>query len=161
MAVALKTFYTISVTGWTVRGGEESLHVEIKIDAACTEPKIVVLTDRITDEVSDIVKRLSEDTPQILSGFRDDTLEILEQNDVYRFYASLDHHEAKGLMRELEDRLDKNRFVRISNSEIVNIQKVRRFDLSLTGTICISLSNGTVTYVSRRYVRKIKQVLGI
>ena len=170
MAAALKTFYTISVTGWTVRGGEESLHVEIKIDAACTEPKIVVLTDRITDEVSDIVKRLSEDTPQILSGFRDDTLEILEQNDVYRFYASAGKIYAETdrgaytlrlRLYELEDRLDKNRFVRISNSEIVNIQKVRRFDLSLTGTICISLSNGTVTYVSRRYVRKIKQVLGI
>ena len=35
------------------------------------------------------------------------------------------------------------------------------FDLSFAGTICVSLSNGTVTYVSRRYVAKIKQLLGI
>ncbi len=146
------------------------MQVEIKIDAACTEPKIIVLTDHITDEVSDIVKKLSDDTPQILSGFRDDTLEILEQNDIYRFYASAGKIYAeteKGeytlrlRLYELEDRLDKNRFVRISNSEIVNIQKVQNFDLSFTGTICVSLSNGIVTYVSRRYVHKIKQVLGI
>ena len=62
---------------------------------------------------------------------------------------------------ELEERLDQNRFVRISNSEIINLKKVKRFDLSLTGTICVSLSDGAVTYVSRRYVSKIKQVLGV
>ena len=146
------------------------MQVEIKIDTACTEPKIIVLTDRITDEVSDIVKKLSDDAPQILSGFRENTLEILEQNDIYRFYASAGKIYAeteKGeytlrlRLYELEDRLDKNRFVRISNSEIVNIQKVQEFDLSFTGTIRVSLSNSTVTYVSRRYVHKIKQVLGI
>lgn len=27
--------------------------------------------------------------------------------------------------------------------------------------VCVSLSNGTVTYVSRRYVARIKQLLGI
>ena len=48
-----------------------------------------------------------------------------------------------------------------SENEIINLKKVRGFDLSFTGTICVSLSNGTVTYVSRRYVAKIKQFLGI
>ena len=146
------------------------MQVEIKIDTACTEPKIIVLTDRITDEVSDIVKKLSDDAPQILSGFRENTLEILEQNDIYRFYASArkiyaetekGKYTSRLRLYELEDRLDKNRFVRISNSEIVNIQKVQNFDLSFTGTICVSLTNGIVTYVSRRYVHKIKQILGI
>ena len=64
-------------------------------------------------------------------------------------------------MYELEDRLDKNSFVRISNSEIINLKKVKGFDLSFTGTICVKMKNGRVTYVSRRYVSKIKQVLGI
>lgn len=146
------------------------MQVEIKIDTACTEPKIIVLTDRITDEVSNIVKKLSDDAPQILSGFRENTLEILEQNDIYRFYASAGKiyaetekgkYTSRLRLYELEDRLDKNRFVRISNSEIVNIQKVQNFDLSFTGTICVSLTNGIVTYVSRRYVHKIKQILGI
>ena len=49
----------------------------------------------------------------------------------------------------------------ISNGEIINIKKVKGFDLSFTGTICVSLSNGTVTYVSRRYVSKIRHLLGI
>lgn len=62
---------------------------------------------------------------------------------------------------ELEERLDKDDFVRISNSEIINLKRVKGFDLSYTGTICVFFQNDTVTYVSRRYVKKIKQVLGI
>ena len=62
---------------------------------------------------------------------------------------------------ELEERLDPRRFVRISNSEIVNLEKVTAVDLSLTGTIRMTL-NGTVSaYVSRRYVKKIKETLNL
>ncbi|MDE5616672.1 MAG: LytTR family transcriptional regulator, partial [Clostridia bacterium] len=51
--------------------------------------------------------------------------------------------------------------VRISNSEIINLKFVKKFDLSFNGTICVLFSNGSVTYVSRRYVSKIKNTLGI
>ena len=62
---------------------------------------------------------------------------------------------------EIEERLNPHQFVRISNSEIINLKRVDNFDLSFTGTICVKLSNGTTTYVSRRYVAKIKKILGI
>lgn len=62
---------------------------------------------------------------------------------------------------EIEERLNSHQFVRISNSEIINLKRVDNFDLSFTGTICVKLSNGTTTYVSRRYVAKIKKILGI
>ena len=35
------------------------------------------------------------------------------------------------------------------------------FDTSLSGTICVRLKNGGASYVSRRYVPAIKQILGI
>ena len=53
---------------------------------------------------------------------------------------------------EIEERLNPGQFVRISNSEIINLKKVKNFDLSFTGTICVELVNGMTTYVSRRYV---------
>lgn len=146
------------------------MQVEVKIDSTCKEPKIIVVTDRMTDEINTLVQRLSEDSPRILSGFRDDTLEVLEQSDIFRLYASAGkifavtsrgEYTLRLRLYELEERLDKNCFVRISNSEIINLKKVKNFDLSFTGTICVSMSDGTVTYVSRRYVSKIKQILGI
>lgn len=146
------------------------MQIEIRIDADCKEPKVIVLTDKITDEISELLKRLSEETPQMLVGFRGNTLEILEQANIFRIYAqagkviattSKGNYLLRLRLYELEDRLGKSSFVRISNSEIINLKKVKAFDLSFAGTICVSLSNGTVTYVSRRYVSKIKKVLGI
>ena len=62
---------------------------------------------------------------------------------------------------EIEKLLLTDQFIRISNSEIINLKKVNNFDLSFTGTICVKLSNGITTYVSRRYVPKLKKILGI
>lgn len=146
------------------------MQIEIKIDEQCKEPKIIVITDKITEEVSEILKKLSEEREQTIAGFQNDIVEVLEPDSLFRIYASnskvfaqTDHGEYQLRLRlyELEHRLDRRCFVRISNSEIINLKKVKGFDLSFSGTICVMLSNGTVTYVSRRYVAKIKQILGI
>lgn len=146
------------------------MEIEIRIDAERREPKVIVLTDKMTEEVSSIIQKLSEEQQTVIAGFRDDILEILDPGEIYRVYASngkvfaeTSHGEYSLRLRlyETEQRLDSHVFVRISNSEIINLKKVRGFDLSFTGTICVMLSNGTPTYVSRRYVAKIKQVLGL
>lgn len=146
------------------------MQIEIKIDGSCTKPRIVVITDSMTDEINDIIKRLSDDTPQVLSGIKDEKLEILEQSDLIRVYANSgkvyavtdnDEYILRFRLYELEERLPRDKFVRISNSEIINLKKIKNFDLSFTGTICVKFLNGTVTYVSRRYVAKIKQILGV
>ncbi len=146
------------------------MQIEIKIDNSCRETKIIVVTDKMTDEINTLVKKLAGDTPQLIAGLQRDTLKILDQHDIFRIYAAngkvyAETKDGEYLLRlrlyELEERLDKNDFVRISNSEMINLKKVKGFDLSYTGTICVSFLNDTVTYVSRRYVKKIKQVLGI
>lgn len=60
---------------------------------------------------------------------------------------------------ELEEELGKSFFVRISKSELVNIKKIRKLDLSLTGTIRVVMKNGYETYTSRRNVSKLKNIL--
>ena len=95
---------------------------------------------------------------------------LLEQTEIIRIYAENDRvyaktkdgsYRLKARLYELEERLNKKMFIRISNSEIINLKEVKKFDLSFSGTICVSMSDKTATYVSRRYVRKIKQVLGL
>lgn len=146
------------------------MKIDIQINEQYTEPKVVIMTDKMTDEINTLVKKLSEETPQVIIGFCDGRAEILGQDDILRVYASggktfaatsNGEYALRLRLYELEERLGKDRFVRISNSEIINLKRVRSFDLSFTGTICVTLSDGTVTYVSRRYVSKIKSVLGI
>lgn len=146
------------------------MQIEIKIDESCAEPKIIVVTSKMTEEINEILKRISCEHSQMIAGFQGDQVIVLEPNQIYRIYASGGkvYSETKDgtylirqRMYEMEQRLANQYFVRISNSEIINLKMVKGFDLSFTGTICVSLSNKTVTYVSRRYVSKIKQLLGI
>lgn len=58
---------------------------------------------------------------------------------------------------KVEVKLDRHTFVRISNSEIINLKKVTALDLTLSGTIKMTLQGGTVCWVSRRYVKKLRR----
>ena len=146
------------------------MQVEIKIDPSQPEPKVVITAASMTEEVNRIVRRLSEVIPQVISGTRDGKLEVLEPEELIRIYAASGkvfavtgkgEYTLRLRLYELEERLSPHQFVRISNSEIIHLKKVVNFDLSFAGTIYVKLSNGTVTYVSRRYVSKIKKILGI
>ncbi len=143
---------------------------EIKLDENCLETKVIIVTEKMTEEITELMQRISEETPQGIVGFDGDVVQILEQTDIFRIYAAVgkvfavtDKKEFVLRLRlyEIEERLNNKGFVRISNSEIINIEKAKKFDLSTVGTICVSLSNGNVSFVSRRYVKKIKKTLGI
>ena len=102
--------------------------------------------------------------------FSDERAEILSPDDIYRIYSENQKVLAvtdKGVYRlrmrlyQLEERLTGRKFVRISNSEIINLDKTANFDLSFAGTIQVKMKNGETTFVSRRYVSEIKKRLGI
>lgn len=146
------------------------MQVEIKIDSTVREPKVIVLTDRMTDEVNEIVRKISETEPTMLAGFREDTVTVLDPEEIYRIYAANGkvfavtgkaEYTLRMRLYEVEERFRRSSFVRISNSEIINLKAVRSFDLSLAGTIRVALKNGEAAYVSRRYVGKIKEALGM
>lgn len=166
-----KTLDTSAALRYTVATrGMQDMKLEIKLDPACTEPLVTVQTEEITPEVDEIVRRLTQETPRLLTGSRDGRLEILEPERIYRFYASggkvfavteRGEYTLRQRLYELEASLDSRQFVRISNAEIIQLKKVEHFDLSITGTILVRLSDGSTTYVSRRYVGRIKQMLGV
>ena len=146
------------------------MQVEIRIDSTVREPKVIVLTDRMTDEVNEIVRKISETEPAMLAGFREDTVMLLDPGEIYRIYAANGkvfavagkaEYSLRMRLYEVEERFRGSSFVRISNSEIINLKAVRSFDLSLAGTIRVALKNGEAAYVSRRYVAKIKEALGM
>lgn len=146
------------------------MKIEIKLDENCLETKIIIVTEKMTDEITAFMQRLSEETPQGIVGFDGDVVLLLEPSDIVRIYSAVGKvfavtNQKEYVLRlrlyEAEERLRGKGFVRISNSEIINLKKAKKFDLSTVGTICVSLSNGNVSFVSRRYVTKIKKTLGI
>ena len=137
------------------------MKVELRIDPGCDGMSVVINAPALTDEVKALAARL--EGGGVLVGWQGGRAVPLAAEDILRCYG-----EEKGVkcqtpggVYDLKGRLDRHTFVRISHSEIISLRKITALDLSLTGTIRVTLEGGAVSYVSRRYVRKIKEALGL
>ena len=147
------------------------MKVELHIDPSLRRTQVVVHAPANTPEVQELVRRLSaEGVVPTITAFRGSEALILSLGDILRFFADgkgVSCQTAGGVyavrqrLYELEEELEGARFVRVSHSEIVDLNKVSALDLSITGTIKMTLEGNVTVYVSRRYVKKIKQVLGL
>ena len=145
------------------------MNIRICEDPACADIEVVVRCRQLDDTVLSLLARLRVYDAK-LTGERDGATYVLAAADVLYadtadkktfLYTADAVYETPLRLYELEEQLDKGQFVRISNSEIINLKKAAQFDLNLAGTIQVKLANGDTAWVSRRYVPKIKQILGL
>lgn len=145
------------------------MKVEIRVDPACAETKIVIHTDRMTDKIEALARSLSA-PPDAIPAQTDRGVELLAVESIMRIYTERQKlyvqtaeriYPLKTRLYEMEKRLEGHSFVRISSSELVNTRMITGMDFSLAGTIRISLKGGVTTYASRRNVASIKKLFGL
>lgn len=144
------------------------MEIELRFDPELQQPKLILCAPHDSKELQSLIRQLKGISLDPIRVWEEERSHLLPQNEFLRFYT-----EGKGVcaqtaekiytvrlrLYELEEQLDPLRFVRISNSEIVNLDRVTAIDLSYTGTIRMTLDSTVTSYVSRRYVKKIKEVL--
>lgn len=131
------------------------------------EPEIVICGAEKNRELTELRKMIADAVDEKMTVYEEGAAVRILQNTVIRFYAQKKRVFAQTedktyLVRlklyELEELL-KRHFIRISNSEIVNARKILRMDTSMAGTIHVYLQADVETYVSRRYISRIRQSL--
>lgn len=146
------------------------MKVEIRVDESLDENQVIILTPELNKESLALKERIENENPMVLTGFYEDKLEFINPDDIVRIYANEKKVFAVTMdklyllrlpLYKVYERLDKNKFIRISNSEIINLRKSKSFDLAYIGTISIEMENGDICYVSRRTLKKVKEILGI
>lgn len=146
------------------------MQVEWKLEPGRQEPKIIIVAGEESEELRRLAAQLSGLSVDPIPVWLGEQTKRLQQGEFLRFYTdgkgvsaqtATEVYTVRLRLYELEEKLDAQRFVRISNSEIVNLDRVTAVDLSLTGTIRMTLDDRVVSYVSRRYVRKIKGTLDL
>ena len=146
------------------------MKVEIVVDKNLKEKEVIIKTPKVDQESLDIKEKILSNDIQILSGIYDDKLEIIGLDDIIRIYANdkkvFTVTEKKTYLMKLplykiEDYLSGKNFVRISNSEIINLDKTKNFDFKYLGTISCEMDNGDICFVSRRAMKKVREILGV
>ena len=146
------------------------MKVELNLDPNCTEAVIKIHTNEITEEISNLMKQLEIKNDNKIIVWQKEKLYILDLKEIETIYSSQgkvyvrannNEYISKNKLYELEEQIKVPSFIRISNSEIINFDKVENLDLSIIGTIEVKFKSGYTTYASRRNIKKIKEYLNI
>lgn len=145
--------------------------IEVILDAQYTDPKVKILTKNRNGQVESIIEAIENvsgnDFP-LISGNDGDTIELLSQRDIVRVYiqgrkvmVQTDEktYTVSRTLTNLSEILNPERFLRISQSEIINLYKVKCFDINVAGTIGIEFENGVKSWASRSGARAIRDML--
>ena len=144
------------------------MKVELNIDEKFKEILVTISTDKINDEVQELVNYI-EYKEDYLVGIADDQVCVLDISDIIRVFVEdrkvfVVTTKGKFVVRkklyEMNNLLTKD-FVKISQSEIANIKFIKNLDLSIRGTIVIVYKNSDISYVSRRLLKDFKPKLGL
>lgn len=140
---------------------------ELHIDKN-TDEKVLIYAHEQNKAVDEI-KSFVENQDIELVGYKDGEIEKLNPNKVNCFiienskiYAITDNdkYHVKLRLYNLEEMLGES-FIKINQSCIANIRKIKKFDSSISGTLSVIFKNGYIDYVSRRNIKSIKERLGL
>ncbi len=150
---------------------KDMVEIEVILDEHYVDPRVTIRTRVNTPLVENIIIAIenvsNSEYPQI-AAMIDNSLVFISQRDIVRVYTEGrrvllqtedETYNLKGSLSAIEDALNRTRFLRISQSEIINIYKVRHFDFNLTGTIGVEFDCGIKTWASRSRIRDIKELL--
>lgn len=142
------------------------MKLEIITDENCEEK--IVIYQHNENPLTEKIKQLVEETEEII-GYKEK--EILKINPYDIFCVTVMENKVCAVLKDetyqlkerlytLEEKLPQV-FVKINQSCIANIEKIGRFDASISGTLKLTFKNGWTDYVSRRQLKSIKERLGI
>lgn len=113
------------------------------------------------------IQKIAKEKDSII-GYKNSELFIIPINKISAFYSKeqkvfckAENIEfiVKKRLYELEENLNENQFIRISNSCIVNLKYIECFDLKYIDNIDVKMKNGDLYIVSKRRIKYLLKFL--
>jgi DNA-binding LytR/AlgR family response regulator len=134
-----------------------------------SEEEIIIRCYEINENILNMIKRVKEQTSVII-GYKDESIHRINASAVY-YIESVDNKtflyckehifESKQKLYELEELYKGKKFLRVSKSTIINMNKIISVKPSLSGRFEAKFDNGENIIISRQYVPLLKKLLGI
>ena len=145
------------------------MKITINIDENTSETEIQINCSQLNDEVENIMATLRIMNQQMLVSKEKDNflldvscisyIESLERKTFV--YTEDDVYESKLKLYEMEEKLCRLGFFRISKSCLVNLKYIKAIRNDVERRLRLTLKNGEQVLVSRQYAEEIKKRLGV
>ncbi len=141
--------------------------------------KLNVFVDKTKEEKIDIYiheeKQIVEDIKKLLEveneifcykngeGYKINFSEIVlfcVEDEKVAVFTDNEKFYIKNRLYMIEDKMP-GCFIKLNQSAIGNIRKIKKFDCSVSGTLKVTFSNGLEDFVSRRQVKAVRERLGL
>lgn len=120
--------------------------------------RILSYIDHFTTDLENLVIR-SEDGVIIIKKM--DIVSAAIYDKSLTIYTKEDEIKTSKTLSALMKELDSKTFLQVSKSEMLNIHMIKRVEPSFSGNLVARMTYGDKVIISRRYVSKLKERLGI
>jgi DNA-binding LytR/AlgR family response regulator len=147
---------------------EKGYKIRFIQDDTAERTEVIIRAKAQDEEVERIIEALGTDAQTSIVCETLSSSRLIDKNDIVIIskdgrYLSVKTTNGEYVVNEplykMEGKLDPVWFIKISQSEIVNLRYVKGWDFSKSGIITIEMINGIRSYTSRRYAKQIREVL--
>lgn len=145
------------------------MKVEVKLIDSTMEESALINVHSLGENISMAIELLENNKNNII-GIKDGKSYVIDITKIYYIeaidnktfiYLKDDVYESKYKLYELENVLDRAKFLRCSKSMICNIRKIKIVKTSLNGRLDATMLNDEQIVISRSYVKELKKMLGM
>ncbi|HFU4376962.1 TPA: LytTR family DNA-binding domain-containing protein [Streptococcus suis] len=147
------------------------MKVKLAISPEILEDLVTIEAQAMSEQITQLVayvQNLDKQTSR-LTVKKGEQVYLLEYDEIVRLYLEDkvlqvetvgDSFTSNLRLYQVKEELPAN-FLQISQSEIIHIKQLDHLKLTANGLVKLVMKNGSVTYSSRRYLKSIKERLGL
>lgn len=147
------------------------MKVKLAISPDILEDLVTIEAQAMSEQITQLVayvQNLDKQTSR-LTVKKGEQVYLLEHDEIVRLYLEDkvlqvetvgDSFTSNLRLYQVKEELPAN-FLQISQSEIIHIKQLEHLKLTANGLVKLVMKNGSVTYSSRRYLKVIKERLGL
>ena len=144
------------------------MKVKIEISEEYDPAYAVIYTKAVTEEIQKVSDLLQQDNGPV-TAYSKDRLVVLQPEEIYMvrvedettvIYSKENKYKSRKRLKEIYAQVGDG-FMQISKSTVINLKYLDSMEAGFGGTMVLKLKNGCKDYVSRFYLKALKQYLGL
>ncbi len=145
------------------------MKVSVDISPEYTEAYAIIYTNEMNKEIQDILNVFNSASTPIPALRNESDYVILKPEELYMIriengdtilYTKEQSYRSRKRLYEIKEQVG-HAFMQINKSTLVNLSYMDSVQSSFSGTLLLTLKNGSSDYVSRKYLPAFKKYLGL